>query len=202
MKKLIFASNNDNKLAEVKNIIGSTFYVISLKEAGLQIDIPEPFDSLEANAKEKSATVFRITGEDCFGEDTGLETVALNGEPGVKSARYAGEGKDPHENIQKLLQRLDGHVNRSARFRTVISLIVGGNDYLFEGISEGYINHSQKGKNGFGYDAIFVPLGDTRTFAEMGLEEKNVFSHRKKAIEKLVAFLSHLGKTSSTKRKF
>lgn len=194
MNKLIFATNNQNKVEEIKSVIGDMFQVISLKEAGIDIDIPEPHDTLEENAGEKSRTIYRLTGEDCFSEDTGLETEALNGEPGVKSARYAGEGKDANDNIEKLLLALKGIENRKARFRTVISLIIDGNEQLFSGVCEGRICHEPKGKKGFGYDSIFIPDGDTRTFGEMGLEDKNKFSHRKKATNKLITFLSQKGK--------
>ena len=194
MNKLIFATNNQNKVEEIKSVIGILFNVISLKEAGIEIDIPETHDTLEANASEKSLTIYNLTGEDCFSEDTGLETEALNGEPGVKSARYAGEGKNAEDNIKKLLRALKGSKNRKACFRTVILLIIEGKEHFFTGICEGNLANEPKGEKGFGYDSIFIPAGDTRTFAEMNLEDKNVFSHRKKAIDKLLAFLSENGK--------
>jgi XTP/dITP diphosphohydrolase len=190
MRKLIFATNNENKVAEIKTIIGERFTIVSLKEAGIEIEIPEPHGTLEANASEKSATIYHLTGEDCFSEDTGLETEALNGEPGVKSARYAGEARGSNENTQKLLLKLEGHENRRARFRTVISLLFKGKEQLFEGICDGFINYVPKGEKGFGYDSVFMPLGETRTFGEMDIKEKNFYSHRKKAIEKLALFLS------------
>jgi XTP/dITP diphosphohydrolase len=194
MKKLIFATNNENKIYEVKALVGDQYNIVSLQEAGIDIDIAEPHDTLEANAREKSATIHKLTGENCFSEDTGLEVEALNGEPGVRSARYAGEGKSHRENIHKLLNSLVGAENRKARFRTVISLILDDTEYQFEGICEGRIVDSPKGDEGFGYDPIFIPEGATTTFAEMGLAEKNKYSHRKKAIAQLLAFLSLHGK--------
>lgn len=193
MTKLIFATNNQHKVEEIKSLIGSRFDVVSLKEAGIDINIPEPYDTLEANASQKSQTIYRLTGQNCFGEDTGLETEALNGEPGVKSARYAGEGKNSNDNIEKLLEALNGIKNRKAHFRTVISAIINGEEQLFSGTCEGDIAFEPKGKTGFGYDSIFIPKGDTRTFAEMSLEEKNIFSHRKKAVAQLLVFLSEVG---------
>lgn len=193
MNKLIFATNNQNKVEEIRSVIGGRFYIVSLKEAAIDIDIPEPHDTLEANASEKSQTIYRVTGENCFSEDTSLETEALNGEPGVKSARYAGDGKNSNANIGKLLNALDGVKNRRARFRTIISLIIYGKEQLFSGVCEGNITHVPKGENGFGYDSVFIPVGDSRTFAEMSLEDKNLFSHRKKAFDKLLLFLSQNG---------
>lgn len=199
MNKLIFATNNENKVEEIKSVIGSLFDVVSLREAGIDIDIPEPHDTLEENASEKSRTIYKLTGENCFSEDTGLETDALNGEPGVKSARYAGEGRNFEDNIEKLLTLINGTENRKARFRTVVSLIIDGKENLFSGICEGNLALEPKGEKGFGYAPIFIPVGDTRTFAEMSLEDKNRFSHRQKAISQLVAFLSPNGTTRITK---
>lgn len=189
MQTLIFATNNQHKVDEIRSVIGNRFTVITLKEAGIDIDIPEPHDSLHENASEKSNTIFRITHQNCFSEDTGLEVEALNGEPGVKSARYAGEDKDFDANIQKLLHKLDGSANREAQFRTVISLILNEKEHLFEGICKGTIIHEKRGSSGFGYDPVFIPEGSEKTFAEMSLEEKNVFSHRRKATDLLLAFL-------------
>ena len=189
-KTLIFATNNQHKVDEIRWVPGNNFKIISLKEAGINIDIPEPHDTLEANASEKSRIVCQLTGKNCFSEDTGLETAALDGEPGVKSARYAGEERSFEENINKLLMNLQDKKNRNARFRTVISLLFQGQEYLFEGICNGTIIEEKRGENGFGYDPVFVPDGSTKTFAEMELDEKNKFSHRKKAMEKLVTFLS------------
>lgn len=194
MEELVFATNNNNKVEEIKLVIGNEFNIVSLKDAGIDIDIPEPYDTLEANASEKSWTIYKLTGKNCFSEDTGLETEALNGEPGVRSARYAGEGRNFQDNVQKLLHKLKECANRNARFRTVISLILNGKEYQFEGICEGIIVNSPRGDKGFGYDPVFVPLGEDRTFAEMTIEEKNYFSHRKKATTQLVTFLSHNGK--------
>lgn len=190
-QRLIFATNNQHKVDEIKVVIGTQFNVVTLKDAGIDIDIPEPHDTLEANATEKSTIIHRLTGDHVFGEDTGLEVIALNGEPGVKSARYAGEGRDFQANIDKLLANLNGNANRNARFRTVISLILNGKEYLFDGICEGQIVAQQKGLKGFGYDPVFIPNGGDNTFAEMTIEEKNVFSHRKKATDKLIAFLKN-----------
>lgn len=195
MIKLIFATNNAHKVREIQAAIGAQIRVISLQEAGIAIDIPEPHDTLEANATEKSRTIQQLTGENCFSEDTGLEVDALHGEPGVKSARYAGEDKAFDKNIEKLLTKLGDAPNRRARFRTVISLLWEGQEYLFEGICEGTIIGDKRGKEGFGYDPVFVPEGSTRTFAEMSLTEKGGFSHRKKAADKLVSFLQGVVQT-------
>ena len=190
MDTLIFATNNKHKVEEVRNVLGSRFNIISLSEAGITIDIPEPHDTLEANAVEKSTAILQITGNNCFSEDTGLETEALNGQPGVKSARYAGEGRDFNDNINKLLLELKDKTNRNARFRTIISLLLDGNEYLFEGICDGKIITEKRGSKGFGYDPVFIPAGSVKTFAEMDMDEKNKFSHRKKAMEKLICFLN------------
>ena len=191
MTSIIFATNNQNKVEEVRAVLGSRFHIITFKEAGIDIDIPEPHDTLEANASEKSKTIFEITNKNCFSEDTGLEVVALNGEPGVKSARYAGESRSFDDNIEKLLTKLSASDNKAARFRTVISLILDGKEYLFEGICTGTIIAERKGNNGFGYDPVFVPDGSDKTFAEMDMAGKNKFSHRKKAMEKLINFLNN-----------
>jgi XTP/dITP diphosphohydrolase len=187
--ELIFATNNANKVKEIKSVVGSQLSVISLADAGIEIDIPEPHDTLEANASEKSAVIHTLTGKNCFSEDTGLEVAALNGEPGVKSARYAGEGRDFQANIDLLLENLTDKTDRTAQFRTVVSLLWNDQEYLFEGICQGQIISIQKGQGGFGYDPVFIPDGADKTFAEMTMEEKNQFSHRKKAISKLVHFL-------------
>jgi XTP/dITP diphosphohydrolase len=187
--KLIFATNNQHKVEEIQATIGNDLEIIPLKQAGIDIDIPEPHDTLEANASEKSRTIHQLTGQHCFSEDTGLEVEALNGEPGVKSARYAGEDKAFEKNIEKLLTKLGNSENRRARFRTVISLIWQGQEWLFEGICEGTISREPYGAGGFGYDPVFVPAGDNRTFAEMTMAEKNEISHRKKAADKLILFL-------------
>ncbi len=190
--KLIFATNNQHKITEIREVIGSSFELLTLQEAGIDIDIPEPYDTLEENASAKSKTIFDLTKTACFSEDTGLEVNALNGRPGVKSARYAGDDKSFDKNIDKLLAELAGKTDRSARFRTVISLLLDQKEHLFEGICEGRIISERKGTKGFGYDPVFVPNGSEKTFAEMEIAEKNRFSHRKKATEKLVAFLNEL----------
>lgn len=191
--QLIFATNNQHKVSEIRQATGPRLQLLTLKEAGIETDIPEPYDTLEANASNKSKTIFELTGgANCFSEDTGLEVSALNGEPGVKSARYAGEGRSSQDNIIKLLSALENKSDRSARFRTVISVIIDGKETLFEGICTGRIIGEQRGNDGFGYDPVFIPDGADRTFAEMSMEEKNRFSHRKKAVEKLVVFLNSL----------
>ncbi len=168
------------------------FEVITLKEAGIDIDIPEPYDTLEENASGKSRTIFEMTGRNCFSEDTGLEVKALQGEPGVKSARYAGDDRSFDANIEKLLVNLAGKQDRTARFRAVISLLIDGRESFFEGICDGRIIEEKRGVQGFGYDPVFIPAGSVKTFGEMSLDEKTRYSHRAKAIEKLVAFLNNL----------
>jgi XTP/dITP diphosphohydrolase len=190
VKELIFATNNENKVKEIKSVVGENLVIISLKDAGIAKDIPEPHQTLEANATEKSTVIHELTGKNCFSEDTGLEVFALHGEPGVKSARYAGDGRDFQANIDKLLEKLTDQDNRSAQFRTVISLIWEGREYLFEGICKGRITEIQQGVEGFGYDPIFIPDGAEKTFATMTLAEKNEFSHRKKATTQLIDFLN------------
>lgn len=189
MDKLIFATNNQHKVDEIKIVLKDVFDIITLTDAGIDIDIPEPHDTLEANASEKSFTIYKLTNKDCFSEDTGLAVDALNGEPGVKSARYAGEDRSFDANIDKLLTKLKAFDNKNAHFRTVISLLLNGKEQQFEGICEGVIINEKRGNNGFGYDAIFVPNGSEKTFAEMTSEEKGNFSHRKKAMVKLIDYL-------------
>lgn len=188
---LVFATNNENKVKEIRAVLGDSFSIITLQEAGIDIDIPEPHDTLEANATEKAVTINNMTGKNCFSEDTGLEIPALHGAPGVLSARYAGEQKSADDNISKVLQELDGSSNRKAQFRTVISLILEGKEYQFEGICPGTILTERKGGKGFGYDPIFVPDGAAKAFAEMDITEKNQYSHRAKAFHKLVNFLKN-----------
>ena len=188
--KLIFATNNQHKVEEIRSVIGNPFEILTLKDAGIDIDIPEPHDTLEANASEKSRTIYQMTNCNCFSEDTGLEVEALNGKPGVTSARYAGENKSFDKNIEKLLANLENKSSRKARFRAIISLIIDGKEYLFEGISNGVIIKEKKGSLGFGYDPVFVPDGSSKTFAEMDIDEKNKYSHRRKATQKMVAFLT------------
>lgn len=191
--KLIFATNNQNKVTEINAVVPQSLEVVSLKEAGIDIDIPEPHDTLQANAREKAVTIFNLTGTACFSEDTGLEVSALGGAPSVHSARYAGEDKAFEKNIQKLLANLEGKSDRSAQFRTVICLkLANGTEHFFEGICKGTIITEQKGAEGFGYDPIFVPHGADQTFAEMGLVQKNKYSHRRKAVDRLVVFLNDL----------
>ncbi len=192
MKTLVFATNNQNKVNEIRKVTNGLFNIITLQEAGIDIDIPEPHDTLEANATEKSTVIYGLTKQDVFSEDTGLEVIALKGEPGVKSARYAGEGRDFQANIDKLLVNLEGKENRQAQFRTVVSLLLDGKEYVFEGICKGSIIQEQKGFKGFGYDPVFIPDGADKTFAEMTMDEKNTFSHRKKAISKLIDFLNEI----------
>ncbi len=190
--KLIFATNNQHKVDEARVVIGDKFELLSLKEAGIEIEIPEPHDTIEANASEKSQTIYRITGTNCFSEDTGLEVRALNGEPGVKSARYAGEVRSFDRNIEKLLTNLADKDDWTARFKTVISVIIDGKETLFEGICNGKIINEKRGDQGFGYDPVFIPDESDRTFGEMSLEEKTAYSHRAKAMLKLVTFLNQL----------
>lgn len=189
MEKLIFATSNQHKVNEIKPLLDNRFDIVTLQQAGITIEIPEPYNTLEENAREKSTTIYSLTGVNCFGEDTGLEVDALNGEPGVRSARYAGEGRDFSQNIEKLLTNLEGQVNRNARFKTVISLIINGVEHIFTGVCEGEIIETPRGTTGFGYDPVFVPKGDSRSFAEMSLTDKNEYSHRGKAVKQLVQFL-------------
>ena len=189
MYTLIFATNNAHKIAEIQSLVGPDFSIIDMKSAGIDIDIPEPHHTLNENALEKAQTIFNITKTNCFSEDTGLEIEALNGAPGVKSARYAGEDRNFQANIDKVLDQLKNVENRQAQFRTVICLIWEGQTYYFEGICKGHISISMQGEKGFGYDPIFVPEGSNKSFAEMSMEEKNRFSHRQKAVTQLFEFL-------------
>jgi XTP/dITP diphosphohydrolase len=190
--KLIFATNNQHKVEEIRAVVNDSFEIITLSEAGIDIEIPEPYDTLERNASGKSATIYELTQMDCFSEDTGLEVIALGGEPGVKSARYAGDDRSFDRNIDKLLINLADARDRTARFRTVISLLIDGTETLFEGISTGQITEKRKGEKGFGYDPVFVPDGSDKTFAEMSLDEKSKYSHRAIATGKLVTFLNNM----------
>ncbi|RTL60294.1 MAG: RdgB/HAM1 family non-canonical purine NTP pyrophosphatase [Sphingobacteriales bacterium] len=189
--ELIFATNNQHKVEEIRAVLDDNFSILTLKEAGIDIDIPEPHDTIEANASEKSSVIHQLTGKNCFSEDTGLECEALNGAPGVKSARYAGEHKSFQDNIDLLQKNLSGKSNRKAQFKTIISLLLDNKEYLFEGICKGQIIEEQRGKGGFGYDPVFVPEGSTLTFAQMSMEEKSKISHRAKAVKKLVEFLNN-----------
>ena len=190
--KLIFATNNQNKADEIAGIIPNHFEILTLHQASINIDIPEPWDTLEENAREKAQTIYNLTKTACFSEDTGLEVKELNGEPGVKSARYAGDERSDAANIKKLLANLKGSDNRDAQFRTVACLIIEGKQYFFEGICKGTIIEQPIGSAGFGYDPIFIPHGADKTFAQMERNEKNQFSHRQKAVTKLVTFLNNL----------
>lgn len=189
MKKLIFATNNQHKVDEMRVALNNLFEIITLKEAGIDIEIEEPYQTLEENALEKSSVIYKMTGQNCFSEDTGLEIDALNGAPGVKSARYSGDDHDFNANVKLVLKNLKDTNYRDARFRTIISLILNGKQHFFEGICEGKIADKEHGTSGFGYDPIFIPAGSDITFAEMDISGKNKFSHRKKAVDKLIKFL-------------
>lgn len=188
-KKLVVATNNAHKLEEIAAILGDEMELLSLKDIQCFADIPETADTLEGNARQKAMYIYENYGMDCFADDTGLEVVALNGAPGVYSARYAGDGHDSEANMQKLLHELEGKDNRKAQFRTAIYLIQEGKEYLFEGIVKGEIIQEKRGGAGFGYDPIFVPEGYEQTFAELGNDIKNTISHRARAVEKLCLFL-------------
>ncbi|MBR8708447.1 non-canonical purine NTP diphosphatase [Bacteroides pyogenes] len=191
--KLVFATNNAHKLEEISSILGDKIELLSLKDIGCHEDIPETADTLEGNALLKSSFIYRNYGLNSFGDDTGLEVEALGGAPGVYSARYAGgEGHDSQANMRKLLCELEGVENRKARFRTAISLILDGKEYLFEGIINGEIIKEKRGDSGFGYDPIFKPEGYEQTFAELGAEVKNEISHRALAVKKLAQFLKEI----------
>lgn len=189
MHTIVFATNNKHKLLEVQQILGNTFHLKSLVDIGFTEDIPEDFDTLEQNASQKAWYLYNRFGVDCFADDTGLEVDALDGKPGVYSARYAGEQRNSQDNIVKLLADLKGISNRKAQFRTVISLIISGEEHQFQGVVRGSIIDELKGSDGFGYDPIFVPEGYNLTFAEMEIDLKNRISHRGLATQKLVAFL-------------
>ncbi len=191
---LLFASNNRHKAEEINSILGEQFQIITLAEAGIVIDIPEPHDTIAANAAEKSSVIFQLTGKNCFGEDTGLEVDALGGAPGVKSARFAGEKATALDNMTKLQELMKGQKNRKARFVTVISLRLNGEHHLFSGICSGTLAEVPAGKDGFGYDPLFIPDGSKQSFAEMSMDEKNKFSHRKKAVQAMITFLQQVEK--------
>lgn len=189
-RKLVFATNNAHKLEEVAAILGDQVELLSLNDIGCQADIPETAETLEGNALLKSSYIYKNYHLDCFADDTGLEVEALNGAPGVYSARYAGgEGHDAQANMLKLLHELDGKENRKAQFRTAISLILDGKEYFFEGVIKGEIIKEKRGDSGFGYDPIFKPEGYDQTFAELGNDIKNQISHRALAVQKLCEFL-------------
>lgn len=189
-KKLVFATNNAHKLEEIASILGDKIELLSLKDIHCQVDIPETANTLEGNAIQKAEYIHQHYGMDCFADDTGLEVEALNGAPGIYSARYAGEGHDSEANMKKLLENMQDKENRKAQFRTAICLIMDGEKHLFEGIVKGEIIKEKKGGAGFGYDPIFVPEGYDLTFAELGNDIKNTISHRAKAVEKLCSFLN------------
>lgn len=191
MRTLIFASNNTHKLSEIRNLLENMVEIQSLKDINLEGDIPETSDTLEGNATQKAEWIYNRIGQDCFADDTGLEVEALDGAPGVYSARYAGEGCSFADNVNKLLKAMDGQTNRKARFRTVICFIENGEKHYFEGIVNGTIIEKGSGNMGFGYDPIFVPDGYDISFAEMPLDEKNKISHRGLATQKLVEYLKN-----------
>ena len=191
--KIVFATNNAHKLDEVRQVVGEKFEIVSLRECGIVEDIPENEPTLEGNALAKARYIYERTGFNCFADDTGLEVDALGGEPGVRSARYATDGHDDEANKRLLLERLQSEENRAAQFRTAVALILGGKEYLFEGIVRGEIALEQHGEGGFGYDPLFFPEGGDLTFAQMSSEEKNAISHRGRAVRKLAEFLQQMG---------
>lgn len=190
--KLIFATQNKHKIEEIKPGLNPEVELVDLSDMGFKGEVPETSDTLEGNALEKANFVFNKYNMNTLSDDTGLEVESLNGEPGIFSARYAGESKNSEENIEKLLDKLKGKSNRKARFRTVIALILNNKEFLFEGIAEGEIIENRSGNMGFGYDPVFQPLGYDKTFAEMTLQEKNEISHRARALKKLTDFLNGL----------
>lgn len=192
--KIIFATNNAHKLSEVQAVLGNGFTLVTPRECGVTEEIPEEQETLEGNASQKSHYLYDRTHQNCFADDTGLEVEALGGAPGVHSARYATDGHDFAANNRLLLKNMEGVENRRARFRTVISLILNGEEHLFEGVVEGRILDHESGHEGFGFDPLFVPDGSERTFAEMSAEEKNAISHRGRAVRKLAAYLHSLEK--------
>lgn len=188
--KIVFATNNEHKLSEIKNILGSCFEIVSLKDIGCNVDIPETAQTLEGNASIKSHFIYDNYHLNCFADDTGLEVDALNGEPGVHSARYDEHtDHDSEANMRKLLAKLGDNANRNAHFRTVISLIIDGEEHQFEGKVDGKIATEKSGTEGFGYDPIFIPEGYDKSFAELGEQIKNQISHRSRAVQKLAAYL-------------
>lgn len=187
---IIFATNNENKTTEISNILGDRINLLSLNDLNIHEDIPENGSTLEDNALQKARYIYEKFRCNVFADDTGLEIDMFDGLPGVKSARFAGENKDSEANIDKVLLMMGDSEKRNARFRTVIALITAGKEYLFEGIVEGSITGGRRGTGGFGYDAVFIPRGESRTFAEMPLDEKNKISHRARAFEKLKTFLN------------
>ena len=191
MEKLVFATNNKHKLSEVRAILGNQFEILSLNEINCKDEIPETANTLEGNAEQKALWVLEKYGYDCFADDTGLEIDALDGRPGVFSARYAGENCSFEDNNKKILSELEDKENRNSKFRTVICLKLNGETHFFSGEVKGMIIKSNRGNTGFGYDPIFVPEAYDKTFAELGDDVKNTISHRYRATKKLVDFLSH-----------
>lgn len=192
--QLLFATNNKNKIKEIASHISSKINLLGLEDIGCKDELPETQDTLEGNALQKARFVHDNYKVNCFSDDTGLEVEALDGRPGVYSARYAGEQKSAEDNMDKILGEMKQFENRKAKFRTVIALIFDGKEFLFEGFIEGKITYEKKGGKGFGYDPIFIPDGSQMTFAEMNLDEKNKISHRALAVNKLVNFLNDLHK--------
>ncbi len=188
MEQIVFVTNNEHKLKEIRSLTPRTFRILSLSDVNFHQDIPETSPTLEGNALEKARFFHDRTGLNCFADDTGLEVDALGGLPGVNSARFASD-HDYYKNMVHLLELMNNIDNRKARFRTVIALIINDKEYLFEGIVNGHITREPRGNNGFGYDPIFIPEEDTRTFAQMTLQEKNQYSHRQRAFSKLIDFL-------------
>lgn len=186
--KICFATNNPKKIQEVKSALGEAFHVQSLQDIGCHEELPETGDTLDENAFQKARYVKDKYGVDCFADDTGLEVVLLNSQPGVYSGRYAGEPRSDERNVDLLLENLIGQHDRRARFRTVIALILDGKEYVFEGVAEGVITMVRKGTEGFGYDPVFQPHGFDRTFAELNLRQKNAISHRGRAVRALSEF--------------
>lgn len=192
--KLIFATHNCNKAIEIQKLLPDYFELLTLDDFGFHDEIPENESTIEGNSAFKAQFVFKNVNLNCFADDTGLEIEMLNGRPGVHSARYAGEEKNSDANINRVLSELNGISNRNARFKTVITLIIDGKQLIFEGIVNGRIINEKRGTNGFGYDPIFIPENESKTFAEMSLVEKNQFSHRARALEKMISFLNGLTK--------
>lgn len=191
MNRIVFVTHNQNKLHEAQGIVGNQFSVVSLNAIGMEGEIPEDYDTLEENASQKAWFVYNRKPISCFADDTGLEVDALNGMPGVYSARYAGPGKTDRDNVIKLLEALKGVTTRTAQFRTVVSLIIDGKEWQFEGIIRGTITHEPYGEQGFGYDPVFIPQGYSQTFAELDFATKNRISHRALALSRMATFLQN-----------
>ena len=189
--KLVFASNNKNKIAEIQQQVGSQFQIVSLEDIGCFVDIPETAETIEGNAILKANYVTENFGLPCFADDTGLEIESLNNEPGVYSARYAGEQKNAEDNMNLVLEKLATQTNRKAQFKTIITLNINGEQHLFEGVVKGQITTEKSGDQGFGYDPVFQPEGFSSTFAQMNIEQKSVISHRGIAVQKLIDFLKN-----------